>query len=51
MTALNSLEIVKLEIVTMINNGITLNNIKRNLLNNGCSEKLATKLIRLAEIN
>jgi hypothetical protein len=51
MTALNSLEIVKLELVTMINNGVTLTNIKRHLLNNGCSENLATKLIRLAEIN
>jgi hypothetical protein len=51
MNAINSLESVKLELVTMRNNGVTLTNIKRHLLNNGCSEKLATKLVRLTEIN
>jgi len=51
MEAIKSLELVKLELVTMINNGVTLTNVKRHLLNNGCSEKLATKLVRLAEIN
>lgn len=51
MNSINSLESVKLELVTMLNNGVTLINIKRHLLNNGCSEKLATTLVRLAEIN
>jgi hypothetical protein len=50
MTAINSLELVKLELVTMFNNGITLTNIKKHLLNNGCSEVLANKLIRITEI-
>ena len=50
MKAINSLELVKLELITMFNNGITLINIKRHLFNNGCSEELATKLIRIIEI-
>lgn len=51
MTATNSLESVKLELVKMFNNGVTLTNIKRHLLNNGCSETLTDILVRLIEIN
>lgn len=51
MTTANSLASVKLELVIMFNNGVTLTNIKRYLLNNGCSEALATTLVRLTEIN
>jgi len=51
MNSINSLESIQLELVKMLNNGVTLTNVKRHLLNNGCSEKLAIKLVRLAEIN
>jgi len=51
MTAVNSLESVKLELVTMLKMGYTLNGIKRHLTNNGCNEELANTLVRVAELN
>jgi len=51
MKTATSLESVKLELVIMLKNGVTLTNIKRHLLNNGCSEKLAITLVRLTELN
>ena len=50
MNANNYLELVQKELVTMLNNGITLTNIKRQLINKGCSDALATKLVRITEI-
>lgn len=51
MNAIDSLELVKSELVSMLNNGVTLKNIKIHLLNNGCSEELASKLVRILELN
>lgn len=51
MTAINSLESVKFELVSMLKMGYTLNSIKRHLTNNGCSEELAITLVRIAELN
>lgn len=43
-------ELIISDLKEMFNNGITLKNIKNHLLNNGCSELLANKLIRIVEI-
>lgn len=50
MTSVNSLDSVVLELVLKLKNGYTLNSLNNYLTNNGVSNVLATKLVRIAEI-
>lgn len=50
MTSITSLESVVLELVLKLKNGYTLNSLSNYLTNNGASNDLATKLVRIAEI-
>jgi hypothetical protein len=50
MTTINSLDSVVLELVLKLKNGYTLNSLNNYLINNGASNDLATKLVKIAEI-
>jgi hypothetical protein len=51
MTTSNSLESVRIELIEMFNNGVTLTNIKRSLTNKGVTNELADMLVRIVELN